>query len=137
MPLKTVRSYTLVLGLILVLSVLIIAMRGVALMSDENDKGRWEQAEKDLTRIYEALQAEYEAKKAYPEKLEEMTVRLQGPPPMNPFSGGPYSYKRTVAGFRLVFYGKDEVPGGEKPPNKDIVFTDIGRMDDKPPEPMP
>lgn len=123
---KTVRPFTLVLVALLGMALLVLTIRGIYMLTVAGDAELWERGRADLERLYGVLQKHYEAKKEYPEKLEELRLRMDGPLPANPFDGRPYRYRRTSAGFVLTFLGRDDVIGGATVPNQDVVYTEAG-----------
>lgn len=62
----------------------------------------------------------------YPAVLGDLVPTFGGPLPQDPFTKLDYVYVRAGEGFRLECMGMDGRPGGNEPPNRDIIFDEKG-----------
>ncbi|MCC6572599.1 MAG: type II secretion system protein GspG [Planctomycetes bacterium] len=129
---KTIRPYSLLLGGLLAIALVVLLIRGVAMQSDGQDKAQWEQAQNDLKILAETLSVYARETGGYPAKLDDLMARLGREVPRNPFNGQPYEYRLTSSGFSLVCLGKDETIGGALVPNADIAYTEGGLVVSEP-----
>lgn len=88
---------------------------------------RWEGAKVGMGEIQKALITHWLDKGRYPESLDELVEEsFPNGVPKNPYTKEPYDYFTTGERFVLICYGRDDQPGGEAPPDRDIVFIESG-----------
>ena len=93
---------------------------------------KWETARVEMAQIQRALlEWAIEHDCEYPAALNAVGDQFPGGrTPLDPFSKTAYVYERTESGFVLTSLGKDLAVGGEQPPERDIVYTEMGFVSD-------
>lgn len=126
------RGFTLIELMVVIVILGIIGTMAFVFVLKNPDEARWTKAQTEMAEIVKALNT-YHLKNGgtYPQNLDEVGEQFNGKVPTNPFSKGEaYLYEPSNNGFTLTCLGKDNAPGGEKVPDKDIVFTERGVQDD-------
>ena len=98
---------------------------------DYHDHTNWVQARAQMDLIHQALMQYWlDHDRVYPSALNE----LENPGyfgsglPKDPFTKNDYQYELTETGFRLTCLGKDQAPGGDDEPDRDIIFDETGEQ---------
>ncbi|MCC6574789.1 MAG: prepilin-type N-terminal cleavage/methylation domain-containing protein [Planctomycetes bacterium] len=125
------RGFTLIELMVVIVILGIIGTMAFVFVLRNPDEARWTKAQTEMAEIVKALNT-YHLKNGgtYPQSLDDVGEQFNGKVPMNPFNKQPYTFEVSNNGFTLTCLGKDDAPGGEKIPDKDIVFTERGLQDD-------
>ncbi len=127
------RGFTLIELMVVIVILGIIGTMAFVFVLKNPDEARWTKAQTEMAEIVKALNT-FHLKNGgqYPQNLDEVGDQFNGKVPVDPFSKQPYDYQpgSNGNGFTLTCLGKDEAAGGDKVPEKDIVFTERGIQED-------
>jgi len=88
---------------------------------------RWQGAYHDLGQVQQALLQFKMQHAVFPDGLDALeTDYFPNGVPTNPYTKEAYVYITNGRSFSLIFYGKSDAPGGEDPPERNIVYTEAG-----------
>lgn len=80
-----------------------------------------------MDEIHRAANLYFLSHRHYPANLNELREEyFPSGVPKNRFTTKPYVYVTDGQNFALICYGHDDKPGGSKPGDHDIVFTERG-----------
>jgi len=128
---RTKKGFTLIELMVVIVILGIIGTMAFVFLLDEPDKARWERARTEMGQIQSALNQYRLQHQQYPDTLDAIADRFpNNRVPRDPFSKDEYIYERTERGFRLMSYGADMAEGGEEVPDRDIIYTERGLVDD-------
>lgn len=64
---------------------------------------------------------------SFPASLDHLTADyFPNGVPKDEYTKESFLYITDGRSFSLISYGKDEAPGGENPPERDVVYTEAG-----------
>lgn len=106
----------------------LVLMLALAIERSDGPMHTWMRADADLEQITNALHLYRLDHGEYPESLEQLTEQFPNGVPCNPYIKQAYDYTATDQRFFLVFYGKDDEPGGKVEQDRDIIYTERGRL---------
>ena len=91
-------------------------------------EAQWTEAQERINRVNDAVTAYCMAAQHTPDSLDDVELRSRVKLPLDPFSGGPFTYRKIdSAQWSLECLGADGVPGGVGT-NRDIMVS--GSLDD-------
>ena len=107
--------------------VVVLVLLGLLFVFDKPITTRWDRVYHDMHQIQQAL-LQYKLKHAaFPEGLDKLSPEyFPNGVPRDAYTKEAYLYTTDGRSFSLISYGKDVAPGGEQPPDRDIVYTEAG-----------
>jgi general secretion pathway protein G len=128
---KNRRGFTLVELMVVIVILGIIGTMGFVFLMDKPDDAKWDTAKTQLVEIQKALDLFKLDNGEYPEALDELEGKyFKNGVPKDPWTKDNFLYEPTEDGFRLTCLGKDKAEGGDAKPNKDIVCTEGGILEE-------
>ncbi|MCA8918104.1 MAG: prepilin-type N-terminal cleavage/methylation domain-containing protein [Planctomycetes bacterium] len=126
------RGFTLVELMVVIVILGIIGTMAFVFVLDKPDKAKWTKAQTEMGEIQKALNTyALEHDSEYPDSLEVLTeTYFKSGLPKDPFTKDDYIYEVLDDGFTLTCLGKDQAEGGAEVPDKDIVYTESGLMEE-------